>query len=144
MTRCRYNKINTFWSCENNVTLHELKNALGFQGWVMSDWEAAHSPLSIMRGLDQEMPGYGGAGPAMGTSKIRGGLANHTITLAAIDDAVSLSDHLSVCLISGSNCTVVSSLRLRRLSLSEQALELLIRTESARRFGARRSSVSCR
>ena len=64
--------------------------------------EAAHSPLSIMRGLDQEMPGYGGAGPAMGTSKIRGGLANHTITVAAIDDAVSPSDHhLPVCLISG-------------------------------------------
>lgn len=51
---------------------------------VMSDWEAAHSSLSIMRGLDQEMPGWGGAGPAMGTSSLMARLANHTITRAAI------------------------------------------------------------
>lgn len=51
-------------------------------------WEAAHSSLSLMDGLDQEMPGYGGAGPAMGTSKILARLANGTITQAAIDQAV--------------------------------------------------------
>ena len=53
---CSYNKINTFWSCENNVTLGHLKRDLGFKGWVMSDWGATHS-ASLAEGLDQEMPG---------------------------------------------------------------------------------------
>jgi len=37
---CSYNKINSDWSCENNVTLnHDLKTVLGYKkGWVMSDW----------------------------------------------------------------------------------------------------------
>lgn len=53
---CSYNKINGDWSCENPITLkHDLKGALGFEGWVMSDWGATHS-LSIEAGLDQEMP----------------------------------------------------------------------------------------
>eukprot|EP01065_Artemidia_motanka_P050031 TRINITY_DN8468_c0_g1_i1.p1 TRINITY_DN8468_c0_g1~~TRINITY_DN8468_c0_g1_i1.p1 ORF type:complete len:787 (+),score=185.23 TRINITY_DN8468_c0_g1_i1:59-2362(+) len=43
------------WSCENSDTLGDLKDRLGFQGWVMSDWGATHS-TSINRGLDQEMP----------------------------------------------------------------------------------------
>ena len=60
---CSYNKINaksvtgTGWSCENPETLQrDLKDRLGFKGWVMSDWGATHS-MSIMAGLDQEMPG---------------------------------------------------------------------------------------
>lgn len=44
------------YSCENDVTLGELKKDLGFKGWVMSDWGATHS-LSLLQGLDQEMPG---------------------------------------------------------------------------------------
>ena len=54
---CSYNRINGVYSCENNATLHrDLKERLGFKGWVMSDWGATHS-LSINEGLDQEMPG---------------------------------------------------------------------------------------
>ena len=54
---CSYNKINKIWSCENPETLkRDLKEHLGFNGWVMSDWGATHS-LSISAGLDQEMPG---------------------------------------------------------------------------------------
>ena len=47
------------WSCENDATLRvDLKERLGFEGWVMSDWTATHS-TSIGRGLDMEMPGAG-------------------------------------------------------------------------------------
>lgn len=52
---CSYNKVNGNFSCENNGTLTELKEKLGFKGWVMSDWFATHS-TSINQGLDQEMP----------------------------------------------------------------------------------------
>ena len=54
---CSYNKINTFWSCENNVTLHELKNALGFRGWVMSDWVSRHNIADIFQQPDAVTPG---------------------------------------------------------------------------------------
>ena len=54
---CSYNKINHVWSCENPETLRrDLKEVMGFEGYVMSDWGATHS-LSIAEGLDQEMPG---------------------------------------------------------------------------------------
>ena len=53
---CSYNKINHVYSCENPETLaHDLKQVMGFEGYVMSDWGATHS-LSIAQGLDQEMP----------------------------------------------------------------------------------------
>jgi len=53
---CSYNKINGYWSCENDRTLRkDLKETLGFKGWVMSDWGATHS-TSLAQGLDQEMP----------------------------------------------------------------------------------------
>jgi len=55
---CSYNKIRGVWSCENADTLQrDLKERLGFNGWVMSDWGATHSNSSVMAGLDQEMPG---------------------------------------------------------------------------------------
>ena len=41
---CSYNRINGVYSCENNSTLAtDLKERLGFEGWVMSDWGATHS-----------------------------------------------------------------------------------------------------
>lgn len=54
---CSYNKINGNWSCENNSTLTtDLRDRLGFKGYVMSDWGATHS-VSLPLGLDQEMDG---------------------------------------------------------------------------------------
>ena len=55
---CSYNLINGTYACENNNTLNDiLKNELGFQGFVMSDWSAQHSTISAMTGLDMTMPG---------------------------------------------------------------------------------------
>eukprot|EP00698_Gefionella_okellyi_P025269 TRINITY_DN91_c0_g1_i1.p1 TRINITY_DN91_c0_g1~~TRINITY_DN91_c0_g1_i1.p1 ORF type:complete len:750 (+),score=208.76 TRINITY_DN91_c0_g1_i1:38-2287(+) len=55
---CSYNRINDTWACENNVTLNrDLKETLGFKGWVMSDWGATHSSdFAANAGLDQQMP----------------------------------------------------------------------------------------
>mmetsp|Transcript_8164 Transcript_8164/g.18242 ORF Transcript_8164/g.18242 Transcript_8164/m.18242 type:complete len:711 (-) Transcript_8164:162-2294(-) len=81
---CSYNKINGAWSCENPLTLKEdLKERLGFEGYVMSDWGATHS-TSIMQGLDMEMPGFSW----MNSLYILPGLAAGTITQDAIDEAV--------------------------------------------------------
>tara|TARA_B110000305_G_C19350614_1_gene594051 strand:+ start:1062 stop:1331 length:270 start_codon:yes stop_codon:yes gene_type:complete len=53
---CSYNKINHAWSCENPEVLNlDLRERMGFEGYVMSDWGATHSP-SLLEGLDQEMP----------------------------------------------------------------------------------------
>eukprot|EP00759_Apiculatamorpha_spiralis_P017422 PhF_6_TR2342/c0_g1_i1/m.4190/K05349/bglX; beta-glucosidase len=65
---CSYNKINSVWSCENNGTLMtDLKERIGFKGFVMSDWGATHS-TSIEQGLDMEMPGAGFMGQSLLTA----------------------------------------------------------------------------
>lgn len=55
---CAYVKTNGVYSCENSDLLEEiLRKQLHFDGWVMSDWGAAHSTIdAVNHGLDQEMP----------------------------------------------------------------------------------------
>jgi len=55
---CSYNQVNGVYACESDYLLHDvLKNAWGFQGWVLTDWGANHSAVKAARaGLDQEMP----------------------------------------------------------------------------------------
>lgn len=41
---CSYNQINNSYGCQNSKLLNNiLKDELGFQGFVMSDWQAQHS-----------------------------------------------------------------------------------------------------
>ncbi|EEA19214.1 beta-glucosidase, putative [Talaromyces marneffei ATCC 18224] len=56
---CSYNRINETYACQNSKTLNGiLKEELGFQGYVMSDWGGTHSGLdSALSGLDMDMPG---------------------------------------------------------------------------------------
>jgi len=56
---CSYNRINGSYACENSKSLNGLlKEELGFQGYVMSDWGGTHSGMSsIEGGLDMDMPG---------------------------------------------------------------------------------------
>ncbi|KAI0974693.1 glycosyl hydrolase family 3 N terminal domain-containing protein [Xylaria arbuscula] len=58
---CSYNKINNTYACENSYVLNKLlKNELGFQGFVVSDWGGQHSSVgSALAGLDMTMPGDG-------------------------------------------------------------------------------------
>ncbi|TAG51815.1 MAG: beta-glucosidase [Cytophagales bacterium] len=53
-----YNKINGTWASENKYLLTDiLKKSWGFEGLVISDWEATHSTVpSAKAGLDLEMP----------------------------------------------------------------------------------------
>jgi beta-glucosidase len=54
-----YNLINGGWASQNAQTLNQiLKTDLGFQGYVMSDWQGTHSGvLAANNGLDMTMPG---------------------------------------------------------------------------------------
>lgn len=56
---CSYNQINNSYACQNSYLLnHLLKRELGFQGFVMSDWQAQHAGVSTaLSGLDMTMPG---------------------------------------------------------------------------------------
>ncbi|QIW95478.1 hypothetical protein AMS68_000996 [Peltaster fructicola] len=56
---CSYNQVNNSYSCQNSyLQNYILKNELGFQGFIMSDWGAQHSGVSsALAGLDMTMPG---------------------------------------------------------------------------------------
>lgn len=53
---CSFNKINGVYSCENEFTLNQiLRDQLGFQGFVLTDFGAIHSTeASVVAGTDME------------------------------------------------------------------------------------------
>lgn len=54
---CSYNLVNGKHACGNSdILLRDLKQDMGFEGWVQSDWWALHS-FAAVDGVDQEMPG---------------------------------------------------------------------------------------
>ena len=80
---CSFNRINGVWSCGNNGTLNtDLRDRLGFKGFVMSDWGAAHS-TSIGAGLDMEQP----TSHYMGTTLLQG-VGNGSIPLGWVNRSV--------------------------------------------------------
>lgn len=89
---CSYNKINGTWACENEEAMTKiLKEELGFQGYVMSDWDAQHTTSgSANAGLDMTMPGsdyVGGTilwGPQL-TAAINAG----NVSVSRVDDMVT-------------------------------------------------------
>ncbi len=55
---CSYNKVNGPYSCGNADTLKRiLRDEVGFEGFVTSDWGATHATDFINAGLDMEMSG---------------------------------------------------------------------------------------
>ncbi|KAI0281739.1 glycoside hydrolase family 3 protein [Russula brevipes] len=86
---CSYNLVNGTYACENNSTLNGiLKNELGFQGFVMSDWSAQHSTISAMTGLDMTMPGdiTFDSGTSYFGANLTAYVRNGTIPEARVDD----------------------------------------------------------
>lgn len=54
---CSYNKVYGEYACENSKLMRLLREDLGFQGFVISDWGAVRSGLkSAEAGLNVEMP----------------------------------------------------------------------------------------
>lgn len=58
---CSYQMVNNSYACQNSWLLNGiLKDELGFQGYVQSDWLAQRSGVaSALAGLDMSMPGDG-------------------------------------------------------------------------------------
>lgn len=58
---CSYNLVNNSYACGNSKLMNGiLKDELGFQGFVQSDWGAQQSGVaSALSGLDMSMPGDG-------------------------------------------------------------------------------------
>lgn len=58
---CSYNQVNNSYACQNSKLLNGiLKDEMGFQGFVQSDWLAQRSGIaSAISGLDMSMPGDG-------------------------------------------------------------------------------------
>ncbi|KAF4580842.1 beta-glucosidase 1 precursor [Ophiocordyceps camponoti-floridani] len=56
---CSYNQVNNSYACQNSKLLNGiLKAEMGFQGFIMSDWQAQQSGVaSTFAGLDMSMPG---------------------------------------------------------------------------------------
>jgi beta-glucosidase len=51
---CAYNKVNGEYACGNDTILNkQIKQAIGFKGFVMSDWKAVYGWDYAMKGLDQ-------------------------------------------------------------------------------------------
>ncbi|MFE2145261.1 beta-glucosidase [Streptomyces sp. NPDC059456] len=79
-----YNKVNGTYACENKPLLDEvLRGRWGFGGWVVSDWDAAHSTVAaIGAGLDMEMPGGTHFGDPLRQAVRGGSVREDTVDLA--------------------------------------------------------------
>ncbi|TVY32112.1 putative beta-glucosidase G [Lachnellula subtilissima] len=94
---CSYNRLNGTYACENSKALNGLlKEELGFQGYVVSDWGGTHSGMSsIEGGLDMNMPGgIGEYGLYDAPLSYFGGnvtlaVGNGTLDIARVDDMIT-------------------------------------------------------
>lgn len=87
---CSYNKINGSSGCQNSATLNgKLKSELGFQGFVVSDWQAQLSGVSnALAGLDMSMPGNDFDGNIFWGPDLTKMVANGTLPESRLDDMV--------------------------------------------------------
>lgn len=55
---CSYNRVNNSYACQNSKTMNGLlKTELGFEGFVVTDWDAQHAGVAAANaGLDMAMP----------------------------------------------------------------------------------------
>lgn len=88
---CSYNKLNGTWACESDPALKKiLKEELGFQGYVMTDWDAQHTTTeSANAGLDMTMPGsdYDG-GTILWGAKLADAVNSGAVAQSRVDDMV--------------------------------------------------------
>ncbi|POS69099.1 glycosyl hydrolase family 3-4 [Diaporthe helianthi] len=90
-TMCSYGKINGTWACENDNALNKLlKQELGFQGYVMTDWNAQHSTVQAANtGLDMSMPGTDfNGGNVLWGPELTKAVNNGQVAQSRVDDMV--------------------------------------------------------
>ncbi|KAJ4364234.1 hypothetical protein N0V95_000856 [Ascochyta clinopodiicola] len=91
---CSYNQVNSSYACGNSKLLNGvLKDELGFQGFVQSDWLAQRSGVaSALAGLDMSMPGDGlrwAKGNSLWGPKLTQAVLNGSVPMDRVDDMVT-------------------------------------------------------
>lgn len=91
---CSYNMVNNSYTCANSKLLNGiLKDELGFQGFVVSDWGAQRSGVaSALAGLDMTMPGDGlrfADGQSLWGPELTRSIMNGSVPLDRLNDMVS-------------------------------------------------------
>ncbi|KAK1573389.1 glycosyl hydrolase family 3 N terminal domain-containing protein [Colletotrichum navitas] len=90
---CSYNMVNNSYACGNSKLLNGiLKDEMGFQGFVMSDWLAQRSGVdSALAGLDMTMPGDGlfwSDGKSLWGPELTKAVLNGSVPVDRLDDMV--------------------------------------------------------
>ncbi|KAF2140973.1 glycoside hydrolase family 3 protein [Aplosporella prunicola CBS 121167] len=90
---CSYNRLNGSYGCENSKSINGLlKEELGFQGYVMSDWTGTHSGVpAIEAGLEMNMPGgiaFSTPTPSYFGGNITIAVNNGSLAESRVDDMV--------------------------------------------------------
>ncbi|KAI0173693.1 glycoside hydrolase family 3 protein [Hypoxylon sp. FL1284] len=91
---CSYNMINNSYACGNSKLLNGLlRDEMGFQGFVMSDWLAQRSGVaSALAGLDMTMPGDGLSwedGKSLWGHELTRSILNGSVPLDRLNDMVT-------------------------------------------------------
>jgi beta-glucosidase len=92
---CAYNRVASVHACEHPGLLQDLlKDELGFDGFVVSDWGATHSTAPAANaGLDMEMSGEGYFGiaqaqPAKFGASLKAAVQSGAVSQSRLDDMV--------------------------------------------------------
>jgi len=90
---CSYNQVNNSYACQNSKLINGiLKDEMGFQGFVQSDWLAQRSGVaSALSGLDMSMPGDGliwQDGKSLWGGELTKAVLNGTVPVERLDDMV--------------------------------------------------------
>jgi len=91
---CSYNQVNNSYACGNSKLLNGiLKDEMGFQGFVMSDWLAQRSGVgTALAGLDMSMPGDGlrwANGDSLWGPELTKAVLNGTVPMERLNDMVT-------------------------------------------------------
>lgn len=91
---CSYNLVNNSFACGNSKLMNGiLKDELGFQGFVQSDWLAQRSGVaSALAGLDMSMPGDGRLwkdGNSFFGPQLTRAVLNGSVPMERMDDMVT-------------------------------------------------------
>jgi beta-glucosidase len=91
---CSYNQVNSSYACQNSKLLNGvLKDELGFQGFIQSDWLAQRSGVaSALAGLDMSMPGDGlrwAKGDSLWGPELTRAVLNGSVPIDRVDDMVT-------------------------------------------------------
>jgi beta-glucosidase-like glycosyl hydrolase len=91
---CSYNQVNNSYACQNSKLMNGiLKDELGFQGFIQSDWLAQRGGVaSALAGLDVNMPGDGlrwQDGNSLWGGQLTRSVLNGSVPLERLNDMVT-------------------------------------------------------